>query len=212
MPSRAHTKPTPARRTTWGSAEITERAGSQRPRGMQRTHAAGNRPEAPPPEPRCRDHFRKGRRFWKVPDRFDQISVGFRVADDRPAERWDHVEGIKIVERVEPGHIDVGKFETEKAAAGPQHAEELGKSAIDARHVADAECDGAGIEVPVRKRQALGIARHEAHAAFEPASRGAFATDGKHFLIDVANRDPAARAPRLRHAEPDVPTAAGHIP
>src|SRR5258708_23906407 len=142
MPSRAHTKPTPARRTTWGSAEITERAGSQPPSGMQRNHAAGQRPEAHPPEPRRRDHFRKGRRLRKAPDRFDQESVGFRVAGDLPAERRDHIEGIEIIEGVEPGHIDAGKFETDKAAAGPHHAEELAERDIDPRHVADAERDG----------------------------------------------------------------------
>src|SRR5712691_7299084 len=182
MPSRAHTKPTPARRTKWGSAEITERAGSQPPPGMQRNHAPGQQAEAHLPEPcRC-DHFRKGRRFRKAPDRFDQISVGFRIARDRPAERRDYIEGIEIVERIEPGHIDAGKFETEKAAAGPQHAEEFDKRDIDPRHVADAECDGAGTEAPVRERQGFGITRHEAHAAFEPALSGALATDAEHFL------------------------------
>src|SRR5215470_11337380 len=135
MPSRAHTKPTPPRRNRWESAAITERAGSQPPPGMQRNHAAGQQAEARPSEPGRRDHFRKGRRLRKAPDRFHQISVGFRVARDCPAEGRDHIEGIEVVERVQPRHIDAGKFETEKAAAGPQHAEELSKRDIDPRHV-----------------------------------------------------------------------------
>src|SRR5262249_46839173 len=102
-------------------------------------------------------------------------------------------------------------FETEKAAPGPQHAEELGKGDIDPRHVADAECDGTGIEVPVRKWQALGIACHEAHAAFEPASAGAFAPNGQHFLVDVAERVPSASPPCLPDPERHAAGAAGDV-
>src|SRR5262249_37751660 len=211
MPSRAHTRPTLPRRNRWESAEITEPACSQPPPRMQRNHAAGQDAEAYPPESRRCGHFGKGLRLRKAPDRLDQISIRLGVPRDRPAERRDDIEGIEIVDRIEPGHIDAGKFETEKAASRPQYAKDLRKRDFDPRHVADAECDGAGVEVPVRERQAFGIARREAHAVFEPASRGALASNGKHLLVDVANRDAGAGAAGLRYPERHVAGAARDV-
>src|SRR5262249_20986991 len=211
MPSRAHTSPTRPRRNKWETAEITERAGSQPPPGMQRNHAARQYTEAYPSEPGRRDHFRKGLGFRKAPDRFDQISVRLGIARDRPAERRDDVERIEIVDRIESGHIDAGKLEAEEAAGRPQHPKELRERDIDPRHIAHAECNGAGIEVAARERQAFGIARHEAHAAVEPALRGALASNGEHFLVDIADRNLGTAAPRLRDAERDIASAAGHV-
>src|SRR5579885_727756 len=127
IPSRAHTRPTPPRRIRWEKAEITERAGSQPPPGMKRNHAAGQQAETHPPEPGRRDRFSKGFRLRKAPDRFDKIPVGVGVAGDGLAKRRNDIERIKVVNRIEPRHIDAGKFQTEKTAARPQHAMELGK-------------------------------------------------------------------------------------
>src|SRR3984893_15400842 len=194
MPSRAHTKPTRPRRNRWKSVEITERAGSQPPAGMHRNHSAGQHAEADAAEPRRRDHFRKRLRPWEAPDRFDQISIGFRVTRDRAAERRNDVEGIEIVERIEPGHIDSGKFEAEKPAAMPQHAIEFGERDVDPRHVADAERDGTSIEAAAREGQAFGVACREPHAGVKPALRRAFTPDVEHFSVDVANHAPGTGA------------------
>ena len=61
----------------------------------------------------ARKHFRLG----KLADRLDQILIGLAVAGDRLADARDHLEGIKLVERVEAGHVDGGKFQAEKTAA-----------------------------------------------------------------------------------------------
>ena len=105
----------------------------------------------------------------KAADRFHQIAIGLGVAGDRAAERRDHVERIEIVERVEPGHIDGGEFEAEEAPADPQHAMGFRERRLDARHVADAERDGDGIEAAVGKRQRLGVAFDERDGVVEPA-------------------------------------------
>src|ERR1700726_1794457 len=111
-PSRAHTKPTRARRNRWESAEITDRPGSQPPARMQRHHAAGQHAVADPAKSRRRDHVGEGLRPREAPDRLDEIAIGFGVARNRATERRNDVEGIEIVERIEPGNIDARKLET----------------------------------------------------------------------------------------------------
>src|SRR5215831_21389916 len=144
---------------------------------MQRNHTARQHAEAHPAESRRRDHIGESLRLREAPDRFHQISIGASVACYRAAERRDDVKGVEIVERIEPRHIDSGKFKADKAAAMPQHAVELGERDIDPRHIADAERDGASIEAAVRERQTFSIARREYHAVVKPALPGALAPD-----------------------------------
>ena len=77
----------------------------------------------------------------KFTDRFDQVLIGVAIAGHRFADTRDHVERIEIVQRVEPRHVDRGKFQAEEAPADPEHAIGLGECAFDARYVADAEGD-----------------------------------------------------------------------
>lgn len=48
---------------------------------------------------------------------------------------------LRMIDLVETGHVDGREFETEKTAAGLQHAVSFAEGAVDARHVADAEGD-----------------------------------------------------------------------
>ena len=100
---------------------------------------------------------------------FDQIAVGLGIAHDGAAERRHDVEGIKLVQRIEPRHVHIGEFEAEEPPAELQHAVHLGQRHIDARHVADAERDRDRIEALVREWQRLGVGIDEGHHVVEPA-------------------------------------------
>ena len=147
----------------------------------------------------------------KAADRFHQIAVGLCVAGDGAAERRDHVERVEIVERVETGHIDGGEFEAQKAPADPQHAMGLLQRRLDARHVADAEGDGDGIEAAVRKRQRLGIAFDKRDGVVEPALACALAADLEHVGIDVDDSRAQSGAAGLDRPKGDVAGAAGQV-
>ena len=86
-----------------------------------------------------------------------------------------------------PGPIGAAKFETEKTVTRPQDAKE---GDVDARLVADAKCDVAGIEVPVRERQASDVASREADAAFEPGIGGRAGVNGKHSFMSRDHKQP----------------------
>ena len=110
----------------------------------------------------------------KAADRFHQIAIRFGIAGDHAAERGDDVERVEVIEPVETGNIDGGELEAEEFSADLEHAKRLGERRIDARHVADAERDGRGIEGAVGERQRLGIGFDEADppAYPSPASGG----------------------------------------
>ena len=72
------------------------------------------------------------------------------------------------------------------------------RAPLDARHVADAEGDGVGVEAAVGKRQRLGIALDERDRVVEPALDGALAPDREHLGIDVDDGRARARAARRR--------------
>ena len=127
-------------------------------------------------------------------NRFDQIAVGLGVAGDGAAERRNHVEGVEIVERVEAGHVDRGELQAEELAAEAQHAKGFGERRLDARHIADAECDGDGVAAARGKRQRLGIALDEDDGIVDAALGGARAADRKHIGIDVEHGDMCALA------------------
>ncbi len=111
---------------------------------------------------------------------FDEVPIGFGVAGDGAAERRNHLEREQIVEPVEPGHVDGGKFQAQKPAAGPQHPKGFAQGKIDPRHVADAERDGVGIEGAVGKGELLGVALDERDAIVEMPRRCALAADREH--------------------------------
>ena len=56
------------------------------------------------------------------PDRFDEVLIGFGVAGHRLAKLRNHLERKHVVEPVEAGHVDGGKFQAEESAARFQHA------------------------------------------------------------------------------------------
>ena len=150
-------------------------------------------------------------RLREAADRFDQIAIGLGIAGDRAAERGNDVERIEVVEPVEARHVDGRKFKADEAAADFQHAIRLRKRALDARHVADAECDGHGIEASIGERQRLRIALRESNDIVESALDGALAPDGEHLRIDIAHRRARACAARFDHAQRDVAGAARDI-
>ena len=162
-------------------------------------------------EARRLDHLGEDRRLGKLADRFDQILVGLAVAGDRFADARDHIVGINVVERAQARQIDGGKLQAEKTPAELEHAMGFAERSLDARHVADAEGDGDAIEAPVGIGQLLGIALREADRLVEPAFARAFAADGEHVFIDVADGDTRAGAAGLHHAEGHVAGAAGEI-
>ena len=92
-----------------------------------------------------------------------------------------------------------------------QHAMRFRKRALDARHVADAERDGHGVEGAVGERQRLGVALDERHDIVEPALGGARAADLEHGVVDVGDGDAGRVIAGVHHPERDVAGAAGHI-
>src|SRR5690348_8580353 len=216
-PSRANTKPARERRRRWERAEITTcpmaprpcRYASQLPARVQRDHAACHRREGGAAEAGRFHHARKRLRLGKFADRLDQILIGLAVAGDRFADARDHLKRIKLVERVEAGHVDRGKFQAKETSADLEHAESLAQRGIDAWHVADTEGDGHAIEAAVGIGKLFGIAPLEGDAIVEPALERAFGADAQHLGIDVADGDAGAGAARCGDAEGDVAGAAG---
>jgi hypothetical protein len=135
------------------------------------------------------------------PNRFDQILVGLGIPGDGAAERRDHLEREQVVDPVQPGHVDGGKFQAQEPAAGFQHAIGFAQGKIDPRHVADAECDGVGVEAAIGKCQRLGIALDERDLLVEMARGGTGAADLEHVGVDVADGGAEAGPGRLGRAE-----------
>ncbi len=156
-------------------------------------------------------HFGKRARLGKLADRFDEIAIGVGVAGHRTAERRNDLERKQIVDSIEPGHVDSGKFQAQEPAAGPQHAIGFAEREIDPRHVADAECDGVGIETAVRESQCLGVSFHERHPVVEMPRRRALAADVEHIGIDVADGGAKTDARRLGGTKRDVAGTAGNV-
>src|SRR4051794_24425295 len=119
------------------------------------------------------DHPAERLRFWKFADRLDEVAIGLAIAGHRLTELGYDLEREQLIEPVEAGHVDAGEFQAEESAAGPQHAMRLAQRQIDTRHVANAERDRAGIEVPVGQRQRLGVALDEGHLLLEVPGNGA---------------------------------------
>ena len=132
------------------------------------------------------DHFGKGMGSWKFADRFDEIAIRFGVTGDDAAQRRNHLEGKQIVDPVQARHIDAGKFQAQEPAAGSQHAKRFAECEVDARHVADAECDGIGIEAAAGESQRLGIA-----------------LDERYLVLKVPRRAPALFRALSAHATPE---------
>src|SRR5260370_28642293 len=133
-------------------------------------------------------HFSKRAGLGKLADRFDEVTIGFGIAGHRAAERRNDLERKQIVDSIEPGHVDGGKFQAQETAAGPQHTIGFAKREIDPRYVAYAERDGVGVETAVRESQRLGIALDKRYPVVEMPRPGALATDVQHIGIDVADR------------------------
>ena len=63
------------------------------------------------------DHASKAALVGEGADAFDQVAIGFGRAGGQGAEPRDDLEGMKIVQPVEHGHIAAGKFQAQKAPA-----------------------------------------------------------------------------------------------
>ena len=163
----------------------------------------------PKPAPRIMSANARGLREFA--DGLDEISIGLGVARDGAAELRDHPEREQVIEPIEPGHVDGGKFQAQEAPAGPQHAIGFLERAIDPRHVADAEGDRVAVEAAVGEGQLLGVALDKRHAVVEMAFGGAVAADREHVGIDVADGGAETRAGRFRGAEGNVAGAAGDV-
>jgi hypothetical protein len=157
-------------------------------------------------------HRGENLRLWKAANRFDQITIRFRVAHDHPAERRNDIERIEVIERIERGNVDGGEFETEKSAADLEHAVRFRERMLDARHIADAEGDGHGVEAAVGKRQRFGIGPGEIEGRLIAAKlRRACAADLEHVRVDIADRGAGMRAAARDDPKRDVAGAAGDI-
>ena len=97
-------------------------------------------------------HFGKRMRGREAADGFDQIPVRLGIADDGASKRGNHVEGVKVIKRIEAGHVDGGEFQAQEPPADPQDTIGFLERGFDARHVANAEGDGDGIITVVGER------------------------------------------------------------
>ena len=119
-------------------------------------------------EPGSADHGSKALLVWEGADAFDQIAVGLdRPGGQRPQAR-DHLEGMKVVQPIEHGHLTAGKFQAQEAPARPEHAVGLAQRPVDMGDIADAEADGKGIKLLVGKGQRLRIADRKDGAGGQP--------------------------------------------
>ena len=137
----------------------------------------------------------------------DEIAVGRAVASDDLPERRNGGERIGVVNAVQHREIDARKFEAEKPSTASQHPMRLSERSLDARHVADAEGDGVGVEPPIRQRQSLRIGFDKRHPIIEAASSRALRSDAQHIGVDVGDRHRGLRAARARDPECDVSRA-----
>ena len=142
---------------------------------MQRHHAAGEALEGDATEISAADHVGELRGLGKLADRLDEIAIGLGVAGHGAADRRDDVERIEVVEPVKARHVDRGELQADEMSAELQHAMDLAERHVDARHVADAERDGDGVEALVRERQRLGVRVDELNVA--PRLLGALAAN-----------------------------------
>jgi hypothetical protein len=156
-------------------------------------------------------HVGEGVRARETANRFDEIAVRRGVAGDGAAERWDHVEGIELVKRIEARQIDAREFKAQEAAADPQHAVGFGERGFDPRYIANAEGDGDCIVAAVGERQRLGIALDEGDGVIEAALSGARPPDREHIGVDVGDGRTRAAASRFDDPERNIAGAAGEI-
>src|SRR5215218_1839055 len=160
-PSRASTKPARRLRARWTMPPIT----SDLPARVDGDDAARHGAMGHAPEARLPDHARKGGTGREAADRLDEVAIRLGVPGDDAAQRRDDVEGIGVVERVEPGHVDIRELEAQEVAAAPEHAIRFRQRGFDARHVADAERDRVAVISVVAKRRRLGITFDEVDTA-----------------------------------------------
>ena len=111
------------------------------------------------PRPASRDHVRRispaaesGGCFRRDSDRTSASCATIA------ADLGQQLEGIGIVERIQPRHLDLGKFQAKETPARLQHPARFAQRLVDMRHIADAEGDGIGVEAGIGERQGLGIA------------------------------------------------------
>src|SRR6516165_3972657 len=176
---------------------------------MQCDNAAAHALERDTGEARFPHHPREARGRGEAADRFHEIAVGLRIPGDDAAERGDDVEGVEIVERIEPGNVDGRELEAEKTSADAQHAMRLGKRGCDPRHVADTERNGDSVEAASAKRQALGVALDEGcSVAVRAQPRPAHL---QHLGVDVEDGHAGAGPAPGQHAGSHITGAAGDI-
>ena len=138
----------------------------------------------------------------------DEIAIRRAVARDDLPERRNGGERIGVVDAVQHRQVDARKFEAEKPSAVLQHPMGFGERPLDARHVADAESDGVGVEPPIRQRQSLRVGFDKGHPIIEAAFPRALRSDAQHVGVDVGDRHRGLRAARPRDPECDVARAA----
>jgi len=107
-------------------------------------------------------------RAREAADRFDKIAIRFGIAHHRAADRRHEVERIKLIQRIEPRHVDIGEFQAQEAPADLQRPVHFAQRHLDARHVADAERDRHRIETLVE----LGKGLHYLDAEKLPVAAG----------------------------------------
>ena len=118
---------------------------------------------------------------------------------------------MDVVERTQQRFGDFREFEHHGLAAGLEHAAHFAQCGSLVGDVAQAEGNGHGVKMAVRKRQRFGVQAHVAQVADEAAVGKAVAADAEHFRVDVAEHDLAFMADAIREQGGDVASAAGKV-
>ena len=131
-------------------------------------------------------------------DALGQVLVAVRIAGKQAAQLRQHLERMEIVDRLEPGHLHLGKLQHPRLPAHPQHPRDLAQGRVLVGDVAQAEGHGHQVEAGIRERQLLGVALHVFQAGHQAAVGHPVAADREHAGVDVAQHDaPVLANPRL---------------
>src|SRR4029079_18636606 len=122
---------------------------SQSPARMECHDSAGHRCERCAAEACSFDHPRKCFRPGKFTDRLDEILISVSISGHKLAHARDYLERIKLIQRVDSGHVDRRQFEAQKPPADPQDPVRFIERLVYAWYVADAKGDCDAIEAAV---------------------------------------------------------------
>src|SRR6516162_5534815 len=167
---------------------------SETPSRMERSHTPREVAKPHLIEARSPDHFAKLALPRKTPNAFHEVAIGLRFSgDDAPEQRHDP-EAVEIVKRLEERRNFRGELETQKPAAGFEHAPRFGECVIDPGDVPQAKGDRVEIDAAVGHWKPFGIGADPFDAGEDAFVERPGASDFEHLLAGVA-RATTGRAP-----------------